>query len=111
MSNVDYVFVIKSLSLASFYLHFTLQPTYADRLCFQWDFGDGKGLVCFMAVVMIFGIPHAPWVVTMVTDVLVKFFRQSYQIYLNPFIDDFSVSDKECECVGILHIFVSACVS
>ena len=64
-----------------------------------------------MAVVMIFGIPHAPWVVTMVTDVLVKFFRQSYQIYLNPFIDDFSVSDEECECVEYYIIFVSACVS
>ena len=39
---------------------------------------------------MLFGLPHAPWVVTMVTDVLVKHFRQMHKICLNPFIDDFS---------------------
>ena len=75
---------------ASFYLHFTLQEDYSDRLCFMWDFGDGRGPVYFRAVVMLFGIPHAPWVVTQVTDVLVNFFKKTHQICINPFIDDFS---------------------
>lgn len=78
------------IDITSFYLHFTLQETFADRLCFQWDFQDGRGLITFQAVVMLFGVPHAPWVVTMCTDVMVKYFRKTHSIMLNPFIDDFS---------------------
>ena len=31
---------------------------------------------------------HAPWVVTMVTDVIVKWFKKVHEIVINPFIDE-----------------------
>ena len=82
--------MLSLIDITSFYLHFTLDPTYSDRLCFQWDFLDGKGLICFRAIVMLFGVPHAPWITTMCTDVIVAWFRKLHSIILNPFIDDFS---------------------
>ena len=33
---------------------------------------------------------HAPWIVTMCTEVIVKAFLRMYKIIINPFIDDFS---------------------
>lgn len=35
-------------------------------------------------------IPHAPWVVTLTTSVVVKYFKKVLDIQINPFIDDFS---------------------
>ena len=35
-------------------------------------------------------IPHAPWIVTLTTNVIVKYFKRSLDIRINPFIDDFS---------------------
>ena len=83
----DYIGLI---DITSFYLHFTLDPATSDMYCFEWDFGDGRGPVCYMAVVMLFGIPHAPWVVTKCTEVLVTYCRRTLDILINPFIDDFS---------------------
>ena len=38
----------------------------------------------------LFGIPHAPWIVTSVTKVIVKALARNHQVNINPFIDDFS---------------------
>ena len=83
---------IGTLDLESFYLHFALDPTFSNMLCFEWTFDDHiKEKVCYEPVVMIFGIPSAPFICTQVTNVVVKSLHQTVKSRVWPFIDDFPI--------------------
>ena len=86
--------------------HFVLDPTFATYFCFLWTFEEGTPAYCYKPIVMVwnicispiflllffqlFGIPHAPWIVTSVTKVIVKALSRNHGVNINPFIDDFS---------------------